>query len=591
MSMYFRGKDYDTTDSARRIDERMLRLLWLYARPFKGLFAAALLVMLLGTAADLVRPYLLKIAIDEQVAVKDAAGLMRTAGIYLATIIAGALLAYGQAYLLQYIGQQIIFDIRQKVFRRLIDQPYQEAAEQPVGRMVTRVTNDIEALRDLYTDVLVAFASDSIVLVGIIIAMLVMDWQLALVSFTVIPLMFVLATTYQKFARQAYRLVRERTAAINTFIQETLNGILVVKAFARFSRTEQEYDVLNRDYLGAGLKEMRSFAIFRPLVEVIYTIAIILVLWSSGWQKVGSVDVGVVIAFLRYVEKFFGPIKDLSEKYNLLQSAVAAAERVYDLLTDKASAKDQGKYKYESEVAISGRITFENVWFAYQEPEWVLRGLSFEIAPGEFVGIAGLSGSGKTTVLRLLLRFYEPQRGRITIDGIDIKDIHPRLLRKKIGAVFQDVHVFKGTVADNISLYDPAMTTEQIVWAAKMANLDRFVRELPHHYNTEVGYQGALLSAGQRQLLSLARALAVQPDILVLDEATSSVDSQTEAMIQNALEKIGQKRSMLVIAHRLSTIERADKILILHKGRVVEEGTHETLMARRGFYYRLYCSQ
>ena len=589
--MYFRGKDYDTTDSARRIDERMLRLLWLYARPFKGLFAAALLVMLLGTAADLVRPYLLKIAIDEQVAVKDAAGLMRTAGIYLATIIAGALLAYGQAYLLQYIGQQIIFDIRQKVFRRLIDQPYQEAAEQPVGRMVTRVTNDIEALRDLYTDVLVAFASDSIVLVGIIIAMLVMDWQLALVSFTVIPLMFVLATTYQKFARQAYRLVRERTAAINTFIQETLNGILVVKAFARFSRTEQEYDVLNRDYLGAGLKEMRSFAIFRPLVEVIYTIAIILVLWSSGWQKVGSVDVGVVIAFLRYVEKFFGPIKDLSEKYNLLQSAVAAAERVYDLLTDKASAKDQGKYKYESEVAISGRITFENVWFAYQEPEWVLRGLSFEIAPGEFVGIAGLSGSGKTTVLRLLLRFYEPQRGRITIDGIDIKDIHPRLLRKKIGAVFQDVHVFKGTVADNISLYDPAMTTEQIVWAAKMANLDRFVRELPHHYNTEVGYQGALLSAGQRQLLSLARALAVQPDILVLDEATSSVDSQTEAMIQNALEKIGQKRSMLVIAHRLSTIERADKILILHKGRVVEEGTHETLMARRGFYYRLYCSQ
>ncbi|EAX46728.1 ABC transporter related [Thermosinus carboxydivorans Nor1] len=591
MSMYFRGKDYDTTGSARRIDERMLRLLWLYARPFKGLFAAALLVMLLGTAADLVRPYLLKIAIDEQVAVKDATGLMRTAGIYLATIIAGALLAYGQAYLLQYIGQQIIFDIRQKVFRRLIDQPYQEAAEQSVGRMVTRVTNDIEALRDLYTDVLVAFASDSIVLVGIIIAMLVMDWQLALVSFTVIPLMFVLATTYQKFARQAYRLVRERTAAINTFIQETLNGILVVKAFARFSRTEQEYDVLNRDYLGAGLKEMRSFAIFRPLVEVIYTIAIILVLWSSGWQKAGSVDVGVVIAFLRYVEKFFGPIKDLSEKYNLLQSAVAAAERVYDLLTDKASVKDQGKYKYESEVAISGRITFENVWFAYQEPEWVLRGLSFEIAPGEFVGIAGLSGSGKTTILRLLLRFYEPQRGRITIDGIDIKDIHPILLRKKIGAVFQEVHVFKGTVADNISLYDTAMATEQIIWAARMANLDRFVEELPHKYDTEVGYQGALLSAGQRQLLSLARALAVRPDILVLDEATSSVDSQTEALIQNALEKIGQKRSMLVIAHRLSTIRRADKILILHKGRVAEEGTHETLMARRGFYYRLYCSQ
>ncbi|SDF47787.1 ABC transporter ATP-binding protein [Sporolituus thermophilus] len=591
MSMYFRGKDYDTTDSARRIDERMLRLLWLYARPFKGLFAAALLVMLLGTAADLVRPYLLKIAIDEQVAVKDAAGLMRTAGIYVATIVSGAVLAYGQAYLLQYIGQRIIFDVRQKVFTRLTGQPYREAAEQPVGRMVTRVTNDIEALRDLYTDVLVAFAGDSIILTGIVIAMLVMDWQMALISFAVVPLMVVMAATYQKYARQAYRLVRERTAAINTFIQETLNGILAVKGFARFNRTEQEYAALNRDYLGAGLKEMRTFAIFRPLVEVIYTIAIILVLWSSGWQKAGSIDVGVVIAFLRYVEKFFWPIKDLAEKYNLLQSAIAAAERVYDLLTDAAPAEGQDQYKYTRDLAFTGRIAFENVWFAYQEQEWVLRGLSFEIMPGEFVGIAGLSGSGKTTVLRLLLRFYEPQRGRITIDGIDIKDIHPRLLRKKIGAVFQDVHVFKGTVADNISLYDPAMTTEQIVWAAKMANLDRFVRELPHHYNTEVGYQGALLSAGQRQLLSLARALAVQPDILVLDEATSSVDSQTEAMIQNALEKIGQKRSMLVIAHRLSTIERADKILILHKGRVVEEGTHETLMARRGFYYRLYCSQ
>ncbi|HWQ60999.1 MAG TPA: ABC transporter transmembrane domain-containing protein, partial [Negativicutes bacterium] len=453
MSMYYRGREYDTAAPDRLLDRDVASVLWAFARPFRGLLLGALAVMLLGTAADLARPYLLKVAIDDQIMVGDLAGVANTAWLYAATIAAGMLLAYAQTILLQYIGQNIIFDVRQKVFRQLIYKRYTDIEGQPLGRLVTRVTNDTDAIKDLYTDVIVAFASDLLVLVGIIVVMLVIDWRLALVSFTIIPVMVALATLYQRFARRAYRLVREKTAAINSFLQETMNGVAVVKAFARFARSEAEYTAVNREYLAAGLKEMRTFALFRPLVDLVYTLAVVILLWYSGWQSNwGGVEVGVVVAFLRYMEKFFWPIRDLAEKYSLLQSALAAAERVYELLSADRPAEEPAQHGAHPHFA--GTIAFEDVWFAYDPPHWVLSGLSFSVAAGEFIGIAGLSGSGKTTVVNLLLRLYEPQKGRILIDGTDIRDLPLDVLRRTIGVVFQDVHLFNGTVAENISLFD-----------------------------------------------------------------------------------------------------------------------------------------
>ncbi len=590
MSMYYRGREYDSAAPDRPLDRDVAAVLWSFARPFRVLMAAALVVMLLGTAADLARPYLLKIAIDNQILPGDLAGLRNTAWLYAATIAAGMAFSWAQTILLQYIGQKIIFDVRQKVFRQLIYLRYTDIEGQPVGRIVTRVTNDTDAIKDLYTEVLVAFASDLLVLIGIIAVMLAIDWRLALVSFTVIPVMIVLAALYQKYARRAYRLVREKTAAINSFLQESFNGISVVKAFARFSRSEAEYTAVNREYLAAGMKEMRTFAIFRPFVDLVYTLAVVLLLWYGDWQSsLGGVEIGVVVAFLRYMEKFFWPIRDLAEKYSLLQSALAAAERVYEMLAAERPAEEPvGQNPHPP---VKGEITFENVWFAYEEPHWVLCGLSFSVAAGEFIGIAGLSGSGKTTVINLLLRLYEPQRGRILVDGVDVRDIPLDVLRRTIGVVFQDVHLFNGTVAENISLFDPAISRRDIIDAAATANCHEFIVRLPQGYDTPIGYQGAMISVGQRQLLSLARMLACRAGVLVLDEATSNIDGETELLIQGALAHIVKQRTMLVVAHRLSTIRDADRILVLHRGVVAEAGTHDELVAGRGLYWRLYHSQ
>lgn len=586
MAKYYQGKDYET-DAVRPLDRKLLTVLWSFAAPFRRLLAAALAVMLLATAAELVRPYLLKIAIDTQILAGDTDGLRRTAWAYGLTILAGGVLAYVQTLLLQYIGQRIIYEVRRKVFRYLIYQRYTELEAQPVGKLVTRVTSDTDAIKDLYTDVVVAFASDFLVLAGIVVVMLAIDWRLALVSFTVIPVMAALAAAYQRHARKAYRLVREKTAQVNSFLQEAMNGVTVIKAFSRFRRTGDEYHEVNSAYLAAGLREMRTFAIFRPIVDLVYTLAIVLLLWFGGWQSsYFGVDVGVIIAFLRYMEKFFWPIKDLAEKYSLLQSALAAAERVYDMLSAERPPEEPVP-GLPGDTHFRGDITFDDVWFAYEEENWVLKGISFEIRAGQFIGIAGLSGSGKTTLISLLLRFYEPQRGRILLDGADIAAIPLEVLRRRVGVVFQDVHLFNGTLAENISLYSDAVSRQDIVAAAATANIHAFITSLPDGYATPAGYQGALLSAGQRQLLSLARAVAGRSDVLVLDEATSSIDGETELLIQGALENIARQRTMLVVAHRLSTIRKADRIIVLHRGAVAEQGTHDELAARRGIYRRL----
>ncbi|MBU2704034.1 ATP-binding cassette subfamily B protein [Sporomusaceae bacterium BoRhaA] len=575
----------------KRFDDRkMIRILWNFAAPFTGWGVLALLIILAGMGLELSRPYLMKIAIDTQIAQLDLAGLRQTAFFYGLTIAASVVLSYGENYILQYIGQFIIFDVRQKVFRHLIYQRYRNMEKQKVGQMVTRVTNDTDALKDLYTDVLVAFASDFLILFGIVFVMLLMDWQLAVATFVAIPLMIFLALVYQKYARNAYRQIRQTTGQLNSFLQENLNNISVVKAFARFRQTEREFETVSQEYLSAGLREVHTFAVFRPLVDFIYTVSVLAVLWVSGLlNEKTPIQVGIVVAFLRYVEMFFWPIKDLAEKYTLLQSALAAAERISDILDNPRPEEEPENESLNCHFA--GAVRFEHVWFAYQAEEWVLKDVSFSILAGQFVGVVGSSGSGKSTLMSLLSRFYDPQCGTIYLDDVDIRLIPLELLRRKIGVVFQDVQLFKGTVRENLTLYDDSITPDVIEKAAQTANAHLFIVKLPLKYETPLGYQGALLSAGQRQLLSLARVLVLPLCILVLDEATSSIDSETEALIQGAFEKIVQERTMLVIAHRLSTIEQADQILVMDHGRLREQGTHETLLKEKGFYARLYDSQ
>lgn len=590
MSMYYRGRDYETTSPrGLAVDRALLKSLWRLAHPVRALLATAFVLMLADAAADLARPYLMKVAIDHFIAAKDLAGLQNLFLLYLATILASLILSYYENLVLQKAGQRVILAVREKVFRHILHQRIDQLESQPVGRMVTRVTNDTDAVKDLYTDVIVAFASDTVMLVGIVIVMLAIHWKLALASFVILPFMFLIAAAYQKYARRAYRLVREKTAGLNSFIQERLNGIGVIKAFGAFKNTEQGFGRANDEYLQAGLSEMRTFATFRPLVDLLYVTAVILVIYAGGVEsQAAGIEIGVIVAFLRYMEKFFWPIKDMAEKYNLLQSALAAAERIQPMLVEQELDEQDNRPDIRLNPA---NIEFEDVWFAYEAEEWVLSEVSFSIPAGSFFGVVGLSGSGKTTLISLLLRFYEPQRGRILLDGQDIREIPLTLLRHRIAAVFQDVHIFKGSVAENISLFNSQITAETIQTAARTAKLASYIEALPQGYDTKAGYLGSSLSAGQRQLLSFARALATSADVLILDEATSSIDSHTEQLVQQAMEKAAAQRTVLVVAHRLSTIIQADCILFMHQGRIVERGRHEELMAQQGRYSRLYQSQ
>ena len=591
MNPPFYGRDLEESPASIKslADRTMLRLLWRMALPVRHLLGWAFVLMLGNIAADLARPYMMKVAIDEYIMPGNVAALDNLFGIYVATIVASLGLSFGENLLLQVAGQRVIQSVREKVFRHIMGQRLPDLESQPVGRLVTRVTNDTDAVKDLYTDVIVAFASDIVMLAGIILVMLAMQWKLALLSFAIIPFMFLLAAAYQKYARRAYRAVREKTAGLNSFVQERLNGIGIIKAFGAFASTEGGFRRANDEYLLAGLVEMRTFAAFRPMVDVIYILAVMLVLGFGSWESsVSGIEIGVIVAFLRYMEKFFWPIKDMAEKYSLLQSALAAAERIQPMLLEQmAELPEPAALKQYS----AARIEFENVWFAYEPAVWVLSGVSFQVPSGGFFGIAGLSGSGKTTLLNLLLGFYEPQKGRVLLDGQDIREMPLQLLRHRVATVFQDVHIFKGSVADNISLYNPEISREKVRNAARAANLDRFICSLPQQYDTQAGYLGSMLSAGQRQLLSFARALATKADVLVLDEATSNIDSHTENQVQNAVNAAAGVRTLLVVAHRLSTIGEADCILFMHQGKVTEVGTHEQLMAKGGDYARLFNSQ
>ncbi len=513
----------------------------------------------------------------------ELAGVARMALILLALLVGSFVFGSALTYLLQYLGQRVMFDMRMEVIEHLLRLPVAYFDKNPVGRLVTRATNDIAAVSELYSSVLVFVAKDFLLIFGIFFVMSRMNRSLTLVILALVP--FILITTYlfRLYARTAYRLVRRHLARVNAFVQETLNGIALIQVFNAQRNVLRQFRRINDDLFRAFLRQMYVFAVFRPVIEIFSAVAVALVVWHGGGQIIkGALTFGALVAFLSYIDMMFHPIRDLAEKYNIFQSALAGAERVFTLLQEPP--EPEGTQDLQE---VRGEIVFEDVWFAYNPDEWVLKGVSFRIRPEETVALVGPTGAGKTSIMSLMLGFYRPQKGRILIDGVDIRNLRLSTLRRIIGVVFQDVFLLEGTVLDNLKLHQE-IPEPQLERALKITRLQEVVQRLPQGLNTPVGEGGRLLSAGERQLLSFARALARDPKILLMDEATSSVDSYSEYLIEQALRAMLKGKTAVIIAHRLSTVRHADRILVVVGGRIVEEGTHEDLLKKGGVYSHLY---
>ena len=570
-------------------DFRLMKRLLGFAARYWYLFALAVILLFASTAADLARPYLIGVAIDDFIKKGDAASLSRTGVYFLLLVISGFLFNLLQIYILSYAGQSIIFNIRQKLFSHMQKLPLSYFDKNPVGRLVTRVTNDTEALNDVYTNVLVTLLKDIAILVGVVVIMFRLNVTMTLVSLAIMPAVIVLSVFFRRRIRKVYRNVRTSLAKINSAISENISGMRVIQIFNREKENFERFGRIGHEYYRAVMSEIITFGMFRPAVEMMSYIALSLLIWFGGLEVLqGTLQFGVLYAFVNYISMFFQPINDLAEKYNILQASMAAAERIF-LILDTPAEDDSGALSLPD--GVRGEIEFRNVWFAYNEDDWVLRDVSFTVPAGKTVAIVGATGAGKTSIISLLSRLYEIQKGEILIDGINIRDIRKDDLRKLTGTVLQDVFLFSGKLKDNIRLDEESITDDKVREAARYVNADGFISKLPLGYDTEVMERGATFSAGQRQLLAFARALAFDPKILVLDEATSNIDTETEMLIQDALAKLTRNRTTIVIAHRLSTVQHADKIIVLHKGKVRESGTHQELLAKRGMYYSLYLLQ
>jgi ATP-binding cassette subfamily B protein len=609
-------------------DSRLMKRLLGYMRPYRVPLVVALVAIILKAAADVVGPYLTKVVIDKYLAPNGShswldawlssrplAGIGQIALLYVGALVSSFVLEYTQTYLMMWIGQKVMFDLRSQIFRLLQHMHVGFFDKNPVGRLVTRVTSDVDALNDMFTTGVVAIFEDVFALAYIIIIMLVMKWWLALITFAVLPGIFWATALFRRAVRDSYRRIRVAIARINAYLQEHVSGMVVLQLFNREERAYQKFEEVNAQHMDAYKDAIMAHAIYYPVVEILSTIAIALVYWFGGLRRVaGTLDIGILVAFMQYAQRFFRPIQDLSDKYNILQAAMASSERVFKLLDTPVEIVSP---PIAARAAGQGRIEFDHVWFAYRklqaqpldaqdrvsangahglvatnhnegDYDWILRDVSFVIEPGESVAIVGHTGAGKTTISSLLLRFYDIQRGSIKIDGVDIRTMELKDLRRRFGVVLQDPFLFSGTIENNIRLGSDWISAEQIESAAESVNIADFIRSLPQGFAEPVLERGSTLSTGQKQLISFARALAHDPKILVLDEATSSVDTETELRVRDALTRMVEGRTSVIIAHRLSTIQRADKIIVMHKGQLREIGNHQELLAKRGIYWKLY---
>jgi ATP-binding cassette subfamily B multidrug efflux pump len=636
-------------------DSRLMRRLLTYLRPYRWQVTIAIASIILKSLCDVLGPYLVKVAVDRYLApVKGATsglwnwlsprplhGIAQISSIYFSLLVLTFVLEFLQTYFMQWTGQKVMFDLRSQIFRHLQRMHVAFYDRNPVGRLVTRVTTDVDALNEMFTSGVVSIFEDLFVLLGILGIMLCMNWKLALITFAVLPFIVVATKFFRDKVRDSYRRIRTAIARINSYLQEHVSGMVVLQLFNRERKAYDRFSVINRSHMDAFKDAIMAYSVYYPVVDFFSAIAIACVIWFGGQDVIGGIVVksisvefsrqtllpfhvvgntaslGVVIAFTAYAQRFFRPIMDFSEKYNILQSAMAASERIFKLLDTPVDIVSPAVTK---KPAGPGRIEFDHVWFAYREtkdleprtpssggvdttpdesvrgstislppqPDWVLRDVTFAIEPGETVAVVGHTGAGKTTLISLLLRFYDVQKGAVRIDGVDVKEMDLADLRSRFGVVLQDPFLFTGTIGGNIRLGTERIQDAQVAKAAEDVNLGDFVRALPKGFDEEVRERGSTLSTGQKQLISFARALAHEPRILILDEATSSVDTETEFKVRDALARMVEGRTSLIIAHRLSTVQRADKIIVMHKGQVREMGTHQQLLAQRGIYYKLY---
>lgn len=577
-------------------DSRLASRLAAYLKPYKARVAVAILLLIASSLVELAGPWLTAMAVDVYIPAKNWSGLNLIAALYIGLLVVNFALSSSQTYLMQMLGQYVQFDLRRQIFDQLQRIDVSHYDRNPVGRLITRLTTDVDALNELFTSGFVAIFGDLFTLAGITIVLFYLDWRLAIVTLVILPGMLAVTSWFRRGAREGFRKVRTRIARINAFLQEHISGMAVVQLFGRERVERERFDQINDEHRVANIETIFYYAVFFPAIEIISSAGIALILWYGGSRVLSNlITLGALIAFIQYAQRFYQPIRDLSDKYNILQGAMAASERIFKLLDEKPSIVGGQMSPDESATIASantagrrGRIEFRNVWFAYKGEDWVLKDVSFTVEPGQSVGIVGHTGAGKTTLTNLVLRFYDIQKGQILVDGVDVRNYDLTELRRLYSIVLQDVYLFSGSVRFNITLGDPDIPDDRVVQAAREVHADEFIRKLSDGYETKIHERGAGLSVGQKQLISFARALAHDPSILMLDEATSSIDSETELLIRDAVERLMRGRTSVIIAHRLSTIQSVDKILVMHKGELREMGTHQELLAARGLYYRLY---